>query len=145
MVVQCAPIVRCGGSMVVAARTHGSRAVQRTPITRVPRACVGAESQWILFIHNTTSALKAALFFFDALIFPLISRSWLGPSPFHSVVGRPDNLFDFFFHWRRTNFRWPRPRSSFYFFHILVFRSKRFVNKFSDNETERFVTSSRLV
>lgn len=50
-----------------------------------------------------------------------------------------------FFHCRRTNLRWPRPRSNFYFFHISVFRSERFVNKFSDNETERFVTSSRLV
>lgn len=26
-------------------------------------ACVGAESQWILFIHNTTSTLKPLYFF----------------------------------------------------------------------------------
>lgn len=106
-------------------------------------ACVGETSMGPLHSQHYLS-IKAALFFsLDALIFSLIFWS-SGPSLFHSVAS-PANLLDFFFHWRRTKLRWPRARSNFYFFHISVFRSGRFVNKFSDNETERFVTSSRLV
>lgn len=96
-------------------------------------------------LHIKTSLML--YFFSNTLIFSLISWTslWSLSVSFKSWVVR--NLFGFFFHWRRTHTLDDRvrSRSNFYFFHILVFRSQRFVNKFPDNETERFVTSSRLV
>lgn len=90
-------IVRCGGCVVVAAPAHGSWAVQRAPITRAPRECVGAGSQWILFIHNTTSALKAALFFRRPNLFSYLSiLTWVLLRFIQSQVARTTSLTSFF-------------------------------------------------
>lgn len=104
---------------------------------------MGSGPQW-RFIHNTTSALKL----FNALLFYILISSLIlwtsfGPLCFIQMqVGQLTRLTSFFIDALDDRVR---PRSNFCFFHVLVFRSGRFVNKFPDNETERFVTSSRLV
>lgn len=84
--------VRGGG-----APAHGSRAVQRAPITRVPRACVGAESQWILFIHNYLRIKSCFTFFRRPNLFsylPILTRVLL--RFIQSQVARTTCLTSFF-------------------------------------------------
>lgn len=64
----------------------------------LPRAaCVGAGAQWILFIHNTTFALKPLYFFFNLQSYPLSLKPHSRSLCFiQSQVARTTRLTSFF-------------------------------------------------
>lgn len=129
------------------AQVRGSRAVPPGAITGIHTTVVRGRGISMDPLHSQHYLrIKSCFTFFQSpnlhsylSILPWVLLRFIQPQ-----VGRTTRLTSFFIDAVQA-LEWPRPRSNFYFFHISVFRSGRFVNKFSDNETERFVTSSRLV